>query len=131
MEALAMQTPDERPKGFLQLCADKRYHRKTMKAFENVTGLGEEDYWIEASAGGAPAFGYKTKTAEFAYENGAVHMGWAAHGDECGGFPGATDQEIAAKLDAILVQREINFPAATHYLFFGASGIVVQVVPGD
>ncbi|MDQ4125742.1 MAG: hypothetical protein M3134_09110, partial [Actinomycetota bacterium] len=72
---------DAEVRGFLQLCADRRYHRLTMEEFEARTGLGPDDYWIEATAGGAAAFGGSTATAAFAYANGARIMGWAGHGD--------------------------------------------------
>ena len=41
-------------RGFLQLCSDLRFHRATMAAFEEATGLAEDGYWIEARPGGAP-----------------------------------------------------------------------------
>ncbi|HYO61955.1 MAG TPA: hypothetical protein VEU29_08670 [Actinomycetota bacterium] len=116
--------------GFLQLCADRRYHRKTMAAFEAVTGLRADQYWIEASAGGAPALGVSTDTARFAYGQGARVMGWAAHGDNCGGFPGLDDDEIQAKLRTAVAELSCDFPEATHWILF-ASGGEVEVDGGD
>lgn len=110
--------------GFLQLCAERRYHRKTMEAFERATGLGPDEYWIEAAAGGAPAFGTVTATAAFSYANGATIMGWAAHGDTCGGFPGRSDSEIQAKLGAIARERARDFPEAEHWTLFASGGEV-------
>jgi hypothetical protein len=113
--------------GFLQLCADKRFHRKTMTEFESerAANLGPEEYWIEAAAGGAPAFGAKTLTAIYAYTHGARKMGWAAHGDECGGFPGTDNAQIRAKLEAIARERFRDFPLAEHWFLFGAGDTVV------
>ena len=121
---------ESRPKsdqvlGFLQLCADRRYHRKTMDALEAATALtGPDRYWIEATAGGAPAFETPTPTAQFAYEQGARIMGWAAHGDTCGGWPGLSNDEIEAKLQAVARERLKGFPDAEHWLLFGSGGAV-------
>ena len=111
-------------RGFLQLCADRRYHRMTMAEFEARTGLGPDQYWIEATAGGAPAFGAATATAEFAYNNGATIMGWAAHGDACGGFPGRSDYEMRTKVQAAARERSKDFPEAQHWMLFAAKGRV-------
>jgi hypothetical protein len=109
----------------LQLCADRRYHRKTMDAFEAATSLASSDgYWIEASAGGAATFRSATLTARYAYEQGARVMGWAAHGDACGGFPGRSDEEIEKKLRGIVGERLKDFPEAEHWLLFGHGGRV-------
>lgn len=116
--------------GFLQLCADRRYHRKTMAQFERATGLRPDQYWIEATAGGAPALDAATATASFAYGNGARIMGWSAHGDGCGGFPGCSDEELRAKLDAAAGERAKDFPAASHWTLFGAGG-KVEAAPVD
>ena len=110
--------------GFLQLCADRRYHRLTMAEFETRTGLRPDQYWIEAGAGGAPSFGAATATAAYAYEKGARIMGWAAHGDECGGFPGRSDVEMRAKVQASARERAKDFPDAEHWLLFGTRGRV-------
>ena len=114
--------------GFLQLCADRRFHRTTMAAFEAETGLGPDGYWIEATAGGAPMLGSFTTTARFAYENGARVMGWAAHGDACGGFPGLSTDEIAAKLEAAARETANELPEAEHWMLF-ATGAGVKVTP--
>ncbi len=117
--------------GFLQLCADRRFHRAVMSAFEDATGLGCDRYWIEATAGGAPALETFTTTARFAYDNGARMMGWAAHGDACGGFPGLDDDEIEAKLEAAALARATELPTAEHWtLFATASGIRVVKLRG-
>lgn len=105
--------------GFLQLCADRRFHRRTMEAFERATGLRAEEYWIEARSGGAPAYQDTTRAARIAYRNGARHMGWAAHGDGCRGFHGATNVEMRTKLDRAARARTEDFRQAAHYTLFG------------
>ena len=109
----------ERPLGVLQLCSDLRYHRRTMAAFERATGLGADEYWIEARPGGAPAYQDTTRMARIAYREGARHMGWAAHGDVCRGFHGATDHDMRAKLDRAARARARDFREAAHYTLFG------------
>jgi hypothetical protein len=104
--------------GFLQLCAERRFHRLTMDAFEQATGLAPTDYWIEAVAGGAPALALRTRAMEFARSQGATVMGWAAHGDVCGGFPGADDDRIRAMLETTVARRRHEYPAAEHLAFF-------------
>jgi hypothetical protein len=120
--ALRVVATDGDPKlGFLQLCADRRFHRKTMLAFETATGLRPDEYWIEARAGGAPAYADKTRAARLAYRQGATVMGWAAHGDRCGGFYGASNEEMRRKLNRAARARMNDFPGAEHYELFGES----------
>jgi hypothetical protein len=113
--------------GFLQLCADRRFHRLTMQEFEGEAGLGESDYWIEAAAGGAPGWDENTLTARFAYDQGARVMGWAAHGDHCGGFPGVSNDEMRQKVERSMQQRAEEFPEAEHIALF-ATEAGVEVV---
>jgi hypothetical protein len=122
-------TDDSTKLGFLQLCAERRFHRKTMEAFERATGLAPDEYWIEARAGGAPAWADKTITARNAYKNGARIMGWAAHGDVCLGFPGVSNRELRQKLASAARKRRDDFPHASHFLLF-AEGDEVEVTPG-
>ena len=123
--------PQDEVLGFLQLCADKRYHRKTMDAFEAATALeGSDRYWIEATAGGAAAFAEPTVTARYAYENGAKIMGWAAHGDGCGGFPGRSNADMQAMLQAVARKRQSEFPHAEHWILFGhGDGVEGTLLP--
>lgn len=116
------------PLGFLQLCADRRFHRRTMDAFEEAASLGSSDlYWIEASAGGAAGFDDVTVTARFAHDNGARKMGWAAHGTGCGGFPGSSDDEVKGALKAQTAKRVEEFPDAEHWFIFATEdGIEVS-----
>jgi hypothetical protein len=110
--------------GFLQLCSDRRYHRKIMAAFEGVTGLKASDYYIEARPGGAASWADTTKIARFVYRSGASFMGWAGHGDVCRGFYGATNDDLRRKLDRTARRRADDFPRAAHYLLFGKNGEV-------
>jgi hypothetical protein len=110
--------------GFLQLCSERRYHRKIMSAFEDATGLAPDEYWIEARPGGAPAYADKTIAARHAYKNGARQMGWAAHGEGCGGFPGASNEELRQRLRRAARKRTEDFPLAAHYQLFGEDGHV-------
>jgi hypothetical protein len=115
-------TADGPALGYLQLCSDHRFHRRTLAAFERETGLGPDEYWIEARPGGAPAYQDTTRMARIAYREGARHMGWAAHGDRCRGFYGATDQDMRAKLDRAGRSRAEEFREAAHYTLFGLGG---------
>ncbi|MDQ3822316.1 MAG: hypothetical protein M3321_03645 [Actinomycetota bacterium] len=115
---------DERALGVLQLCSDRRYHRLTMAAFERATGLRADEYWIEARPGGAPAYADTTRLARIAYREGARHMGWAAHGDGCRGFYGASDDELRARLQRAGRARSDDFRDAAHYVLFALRGDV-------
>jgi len=115
---------DAQALGYLQLCSDLRYHRRTMTAFERATGLRADDYWMEARPGGAPAYQDTTRMARIAYREGARHMGWAAHGDACRGFYGASDHDMRAKLDRAARSRVDDFRDAAHYALFGLGGEV-------
>jgi hypothetical protein len=99
-----------------------------MEKFEEVTGLGPDEYWIEAGPGGAPSWDDNTEAARLAYAEGAAHMGWATHGDRCGGFPGASNEELRTKLLKALRKRAEEFPKARHYGLFG-QGEQVEIVP--
>ncbi|MBD0347712.1 MAG: hypothetical protein ICV59_01045 [Thermoleophilia bacterium] len=113
--------------GYLQLCADRRFHRRTMEAFEAATGLGPDEYWIEARPGGAPAYPGTTNAGRLAYREGALHMGWAAHGDRCLGFSGESNDEIRRKLHRAARARAEEFARAIHYELFGEGGDVTVV----
>jgi len=100
-----------------------------MEAFEDISDLDPNEYWIEARPGGAPSWADNTRVARFAYQEGASHMGWAAHGDHCVGFPGVSNQELRSRLARTVQQRAEEFPRAHHYGFFGVAG-EIEVVPG-
>ena len=110
--------------GFLQLCSDRRFHRAVMTAFEEATGLGPTEYYIEARPGGAPVFADKTKSARLAYGDGAGHMGWMAHGDVCRGFSGETDEGMRRRLARTVEKRARDFRNAAHYAIFARDGEV-------
>ena len=126
---LGRHTPHvEQRLGFLQLCAERRFHRATMHAFERTTGLSPDEYWIEARAGGSPSWAENTRTARTAFRFGARHMGWAAHGDTCLRYPEFSDAELRRRLERVARRRAEEFPAATHYLLFALPD-GVEVVP--
>lgn len=110
--------------GFLQLCAERRFHRAVMDAFEHETGLGPDDYWIEARAGGAPSWADNTRTARIAQRSGARFMGWATHGDVCLGFPGEPDDALRERLQRVARRRAEEFPRAAHVVLFAVPGNV-------
>jgi hypothetical protein len=118
---------EEHALGFLQLCADRRFHRRTMQAFERETGLRPDEYWIEARSGGAPVYQDTTRAARIAYRNGARQMGWAAHGDGCRGFHGASDHDMRAKLDRAARARLEDFREAAHYTLFAVGDDVTVI----
>ena len=98
-----------------------------MEAFEEATGLGPDGYWIEARPGGAPSWADNTRAARLAHKSGAAFMGWAAHGDNCGGFPGEPNDRVADRLVKTLNKRAEEFPKAKHIGFF-AYGEEVHVI---
>ena len=130
LEPEPAEEPRNPQRGFLQLCSDRRFHMLTMEKFEEVTGLGPDEYWIEARPGGAPSWEDNTRVARLAYREGAAHMGWAAHGDRCYGFPGASNEQLGNKLLKTLRKRAEEFPKAHHYGLFG-HGEQVESVPGQ
>ncbi|MBI4100504.1 hypothetical protein HY439_02075 [Candidatus Microgenomates bacterium] len=105
------------PRGFLQMCADRRFHSEVEEKFQEATGLPATGYWIEATAGGAPAID-STKTADYAYAHGARQMGWAAHGSNCGGFPGVGDGQMRVSLEKTVKTRMERYPDAQHFQIF-------------
>jgi hypothetical protein len=120
---------DDEHLGFLQLCAERRFHRRVMHAFERAAGLAPDGYWIEARPGGAPSWDDNTRGARLAHRAGATHMGWAAHGDVCLGFPGKPNAELLRMLERTARRRAEEFPRATHYLLFATDdGVDVRRV---
>jgi hypothetical protein len=117
-------TMDDREQGlgFLQLCSDRRFHRRIMESFEQASGLAPDEYWLEIVVGGAPGQGARTMAAEFARSKGARHMGWAAHGDECGGFPDTSNEQMREMLERTVERRRRDYQDATHYVFFATLG---------
>ena len=127
MRPLRVRRRGEQRLGFLQLCADRRFHRATMLAFEEATGLAPTAYWIEAASGGAPGQALRTRALEHAHRQGARVMGWAAHGDGCGGFPDVGDDRLRAMLETTLARRRVEYPDAEHLAFFGSGSRVTRL----
>jgi hypothetical protein len=111
----------------VHLCADRRFHRRTMEAFELAAGLGPDRYWAEATVGGAPAQALRPRGADYAYGHGARHMAWAAHGGGCGAFPGADDERIREMLERTVLRRRLEYPDAQHYVFFAVGRSVTRL----
>jgi len=114
--------------GFIQLCADRRFHRSTMKAFEELAGLEPDGYWIEAQPGGAPSWSDATPAVGLAYELGVTHMAWAAHGDECLGYRLLSDDTLRELVAETARRRASELPAATHYGLFAHADEVELVI---
>src|SRR5215467_14166829 len=55
------------PFGFIQLCADRRFHRAIMDLFQRDTGFSPDRYWIHADAGGAPTMKDQTVAPQYCY----------------------------------------------------------------
>jgi hypothetical protein len=121
----------ERALGYLQLCAERRFHRPVMEAFEQATGLRPDEYWIEARAGGAPSWADNTRVARTAVRHGARIMGWAGHGAVCLGFPGESDDRLRARLAGTARKRAEEFPRCEHLALFALPGGVEVTALGQ
>jgi hypothetical protein len=115
--------------GFLQLCSERRFHRMVMEAFEEAAGLAPDGYWIEARPGGAPSWADNTRAARLSHRTGAFFLGGAAHGDNCLGFPGESNERLADRLVKTLNKRAEEFPKVTHFGFFAHGGEVHVLKP--
>ena len=75
-------TEDCPARGFLQLCADRRFHILIQQEFKKDAGLtSREDYWIHADAGGTPKMEGQRVAPDYCYKQKKVKlMGWSAHG---------------------------------------------------
>jgi hypothetical protein len=110
-------------RGFLQMCAERRFYRAIQEKFEELTGLKHYQYWIHTDAGGSPKMSHALhKVApDYCYgKQGVRIMGWAAHGMECGGYdpPNTPDEDIRDDLINMLSIRMNTYPLADHYAFF-------------
>jgi len=135
--------PERMPLGFLQMCIDKRFHRAIQQKFELETRLLTNQYWLHADVGGTPGLAKdRPDAADYCYRKlieatgeGAGHMGWAAHGSNCGGFEGVDDATILSKLRTEFEQNVTRYPSTSsrpivHHLFFAtAGGITYDRVP--
>jgi hypothetical protein len=110
--------------GFLQLCADRRFHRCLQEQFQKDTGINApEDYWIHADAGGTPKMECQRTAPDYCYyDKGVRLMGWSAHGDVCGGFgPNVPDEVIRQALVVVAQRKMEDYPDATHFLYFATT----------
>jgi hypothetical protein len=117
-------TEEPETKGFLQLCADRRFHQCIRERFKRDAGLESADhYWIHADAGGTPKMECARTAPDYCYYKMEVrHMGWSAHGDNCGGFgDGVPDTEILRALTVTARRKMEDYPLATHYIYFATT----------
>jgi len=111
--------------GFLQLCADRRFHSSIQQKFQADAELGSpESYWIHADAGGTPKMECQTTAPDYCYyKKGVRKMGWSAHGNGCGGFgEHVPDDVIRNELNEIARRRAADYEDATHYIYFATMG---------
>jgi hypothetical protein len=114
-------TEDVAPLGFLQLCADRRFHRDLQKRFQKDAKLkSPTDYWIHADAGGTPKMECQRTAPDYCYYDKKVRkMGWSAHGDICGGFGPNVPDDVIRKALIVIAQRKIEeYPKAKHFVYF-------------
>lgn len=114
-------TEDCPAKGFLQLCADRRFHKLLQQEFKKDTKLtSREDYWIHADAGGTPKMASQRVTPNYCYFDKKVRlMGWSAHGANCGGFgTGVKDDVIRRALCETMQGKVKEYPLAKHFIYF-------------
>lgn len=107
--------------GYLQLCADRRFHRILQDRFQKDTGINSpEDYWIHADAGGTPKMECQRIAPDYCYyTNGVRLMGWSAHGDKCGGFGHHVPDEVIRKALLVVARRKVEeYPEASHFIYF-------------
>ena len=112
---------DRAPKGFLQLCADRRFHSLIQNEFQRDAGLKDStDYWIHADAGGTPKMEHLRILPNYCYGDKKVRlMGWAAHGAGCGGYgEEVPDHVIRRDLKASLEVQRDRYPEASHFCYF-------------
>jgi hypothetical protein len=110
--------------GFLQLCADRRFHRCLQEQFQKDAGLNStEDYWIHADAGGTPKMECQRTAPDYCYyDKGVRQMGWSAHGDICGGFGPNVPDKVIRKALCVVAQRKMeDYPDAAHFLYFATT----------
>jgi hypothetical protein len=114
-------TEDCTARGFLQLCADRRFHKCIQRAFKEDAGLTlREDYWIHADAGGTPKMVGQRVTPNYCYNDKRVRlMGWSAHGAKCGGFgESVPDHKIKQDLCEAMQKNVREYPLAKHFIYF-------------
>lgn len=115
--------------GFLRTCIDKRFVAESRRAFEMAALLLPADYWHEAYAGGSALPPANTIGEDYAASHGATVFGWQAHIDNCGGIPGASNQEIERMLDERIALMLTKYPQARHFRIVASeSGINIREV---
>jgi hypothetical protein len=112
--------------GFLRTCIDKRFVDGSRRAFEWSTGLMATEYWHESYAGGSAVPPPNTIGEDYAAAHGATIFGWQAHVDNCGGNPGASNQQIEQRLDETIQAMLAKYPNARHFRIL-ASEIGVDI----
>lgn len=106
-------------KAYLCACMDHRFFERILEEFRAAAGT--RMVYLETEAGGAPAFGSEPGSARLAHQHAGIQariMGWAAHGDGCGGFPGRSNDEMREKLLATVNERRRDFPDCKHLALF-------------
>jgi len=109
------------PRGFLQLCADRRFHKLIQQEFKKDAKLpSREDYWIHADAGGTPMMADRKILPVYCYGKKRVRlMGWAAHGDGCGGYGEEVPDDVIMQDLCKTMQKNVReYPEATHFIYF-------------
>ncbi|HKY30560.1 MAG TPA: hypothetical protein VJM12_21695 [Pyrinomonadaceae bacterium] len=107
--------------GFLQLCADRRFHSLIQSEFQTDAKLNKStDYWIHADAGGTPKMEDLTIAPNYCYKQKKVRlMGWSAHGAGCGGFGEEVPDDVIRKaLQKTFKKQRRRYPKAKHFCYF-------------
>lgn len=104
-------------KGYLNVCMDKRFWKKATELFSEKTGLSMTDFWVETNPGGVNTLENMTGQ-DYAAGHGAEIYGWGAHGSNCGGQPGVSDEASKAKLMERLEEKKAKFPGKRHFGLF-------------
>ena len=104
-------------KGYLNVCMDKRFWKKATEMFAEKTGLAMTDFWVETNPGGVNTLENPTGQ-DYASAHGASLMGWGAHGSNCGGQPGVSDEESRSRLMLKIEEKKARFKEAKHYGLF-------------
>jgi len=111
--------------GGLRSCIDGRFVGATRRAFEQVTGLGTDDYYHASNAGGVAApseGGIKSEDDLVHLGRGVRILGWQGHLDVCGGFPGERDSVLVRRILTGFVERVDRYPDANHHGFVARLG---------
>ena len=114
-------TEDCPARGFLQLCADRRFHRCIQQEFKKDADLNSrEDYWIHADAGGTPKMADERVAPNYCYHKKGVRlMGWSAHGAGCGGFGEEVPDHVIRQALCETMQKNVReYPLAKHFIYF-------------